>query len=114
MTTRELPKAEWRPYFDLVSRHLPTTEVELEVHGLDLGDQIEAEWLPFLGLVYDPAANVVEVAAEGLDHPISGVQSISIVEQGGALRELRIVDGSDNEQVVRLRRPLQLPAPARR
>jgi hypothetical protein len=35
------------------SKMLEPKQVEIEVAGLALGDQIEAEWLPLIGIVYD-------------------------------------------------------------
>jgi hypothetical protein len=37
---------------------------EIEVASLDLGDQIQAEWLPLIGITYDPNDDVVEVALD--------------------------------------------------
>src|SRR5262245_43115156 len=53
MTIHKLEKAEWRPFLDLVSKVLPAKEAEIEVASLKLGDQVQAEWLPLLGLAYD-------------------------------------------------------------
>ena len=38
--------------------------------SLDLGDQTQAEWLPLLGISYDPRDDVVDIALDGLDHMI--------------------------------------------
>jgi hypothetical protein len=40
------------------------------VASLDLGDQTQAEWLPLLGITYDPRDDVVDIALDGLDHMI--------------------------------------------
>ena len=40
---------------------------EIEIASLSICDQIEAEWLPLLGIVYDPKDDIIEVALEGLD-----------------------------------------------
>src|ERR1700716_2179183 len=42
------------PISGLVSKVLPAKQAEIEVASLKLGDQVEAEWLPLLGLAYDP------------------------------------------------------------
>ena len=65
MTVHKLEKAEWRPFLDLVSKVLPAKQAEIEVASLKLGDQVEAEWLPLLGLAYDPNNDIVEVALGG-------------------------------------------------
>jgi Family of unknown function (DUF5335) len=50
MAVRKIDKPERRAFFDWFSRDLLGARVELEVASLDLGDQIEAEWLPLLGI----------------------------------------------------------------
>ena len=111
MTTRKLERAEWREMFDKFSRTLGPKQAEMEVAGLALGDQVEAEWLPLLGIVYDPKDDVAEVALEGLDHLIHKPREIWIDEEGGALNSLEIVDADGTRQIVKLRDPLMLPAP---
>ena len=70
MTARKLEKTEWRPFLDGLSKLLGPKQAEIEVASLPLGDQVQAEWVPFLGIVYDPKDDIVEVALEGLDHMI--------------------------------------------
>jgi hypothetical protein len=53
-----------------MSEVLDGKRVEIEVDALAIGSQIEAEWLPVLGITYDPRDDIVEVALEGLDHMI--------------------------------------------
>jgi Family of unknown function (DUF5335) len=40
------------------------------VASLDLDHQTQAEWLPLLGISYDPRDDVVDIALDGLDHMI--------------------------------------------
>src|SRR6266481_6563974 len=78
MTIRKLERSEWRPFLDIVSKLLETKEAEIEVASLELGDQIEAEWLPLLGIAYDPKDDVLEIALDGVDHLIPGPQEIYV------------------------------------
>ena len=70
MTIRRLERPEWRPFFDVISKLLEAKVAEVEVASLDLGDQTQAEWLPLLGITYDPRDDVVDIALDGLDHMI--------------------------------------------
>ena len=54
--------------------------LEIEVTSLALGDQVEAEWLPLLGLVYDPKDDLVEVALDGIDHMIPSLRLLHCFE----------------------------------
>ena len=65
MTIRRLKRPEWSPFFDVVPKLLEAT-----------GDQTQAEWLPLLGITYEPRDNIVEIALDGVDHMISKPRGI--------------------------------------
>jgi hypothetical protein len=111
MTARKLEKNEWKPFFDTVSTVLGNKEAEIEVLSLDLGDQVEAEWLPLLGLSYDPKGDVLDVGLEGLDHLILKPREIYVEDGGVGLVSLAVVDAEGERQIVKLRDPLTLPSP---
>jgi hypothetical protein len=114
MTTRKLDKAKWGETFDRLSKMLGPKQVEIEVAGLALGDQIEAKWLPLIGIVYDPKDDIIEVALEELDHIVHKPREVFVAEEeAGALTALEIVDVEGIKQIVRLRDPLTLPPPPR-
>ena len=112
MSVRQLERDRWEEYFDRVSRLLRGMRVEVEVQGLDLGDQVEAEWLPLHGLVYDPRDDRIEVAMENVDHLIPHPEAVYVDEHGAELHSLEIVDRGGHRQIVRLRAPLALPEKA--
>jgi hypothetical protein len=109
MTARKLDKTEWRPFFDRVSKLLIGKHAEVKIASLSLGDQIEAEWLPLVGIAYDPKDDLVEVALEGMDHMIRKPREIYV--EGGpiGLDSVEIVDANGVKQIVQLRDPLMLP-----
>jgi uncharacterized protein DUF5335 len=112
MINRKLDKKEWNPLLDFLSKHLlQGQKAEIEVASLDLGVQIEAEWLPLIGLVYDPKDDIVEVALEGVDHIIRHPREIYFAEDAGRFISLDIVDDKGAHQIVKLRDPFMLPAP---
>jgi hypothetical protein len=112
MTVRKLENAEWHGYFDRVSKPLPGKRAELGVVSLALGDQIEAEWVPMLGIVYDPKDNMLEIALDGLDHLISEPREIYVDEGAGGLIRFEAIDGAGVRHIVQLREPLTLPPPS--
>jgi hypothetical protein len=111
MTIRKLEKPEWRPFLDIVSKLLEAKEAEIVVASLDLGDQVVAEWLPLLGISYDPKDDIVEVALDGVDHLIRGPREIYLENGAEALTSIEIVDANDAKQIVKLKDKLMLPAP---
>ena len=50
MTARKLDKRQWSTFLNGVTRMLEGKRAEVEVASLRLGDQVEAEWLPLLGI----------------------------------------------------------------
>jgi hypothetical protein len=112
MAPRKLDKAEWRPFFDRVSKLLIGKRAEIEVASLALGDQVEAEWLPLLGITYDPKDDVIDIALDGLGHLVPHPREVWVDLAVTGLGSIAIVDGEGARQIVQLRDPLMLPPPA--
>ena len=111
MAVRKIDKPEWRAFFDWLSQGLLGARAEIEVASLDLGDQIEAEWLPLLGITYDSKNDLLEIALEGLDHLIKHPKEVWADAGIGALLNFEVIDGEGVSQIIQLREPLMLPAP---
>jgi hypothetical protein len=110
MATVQLNKSEWQSYFDRLSKTLKDNRAEIEVNSLQLGSQIEAEWLPLYGITYDPKSDVVEVLLEGLDHLIHRPQTMFADYGADGLQNIAVIDADDTRQIVRLHDPLILPS----
>ena len=111
MTIRRLEKPEWRPFFDTMSKILEAKVAEVEVASLDLGDQTQAEWLPLIGITYDPRDDAVEIALDGHDHMIRKPREIYLDDGASGLTSLEIVDADGVRQILKLKDQLMLPAP---
>jgi hypothetical protein len=109
MAVRKLDKKEWQTYFDRISKGLEAEEAEIEVMSLTLGDQHEAEWLPLLGITYEPKGDMLGVAFEGLDHMIPKPREIWVDEQNRGIASVEIIDAAGIRQIVKLRDQLLLP-----
>lgn len=112
MAIAKIEKAVWRDYFDRVSKASEGKNVELEVEALEIGSQIELEWVPLMGLLYDPQGDVLAVMVEGLDHMIRRPQTVFVDMTGSALTSVEVIDADQVRHIIRLRDPLMLPAPA--
>jgi hypothetical protein len=108
---QKIDKSGWRAALDTLSKTLIGKQAEIEIAALSLGDQIAAEWVPIIGIAYDPKDDIVEVALEGLDHIISRPRELHFRQQGGLVSALEIVDGDGVRNIVKFREPLMLPAP---
>jgi hypothetical protein len=109
---KQLEKSQWRAYFDRMSKALVGKRAEIEVASLQLGDQIEAEWLPLLGISYDPKDDIIEIALEGVDHLIPKPREVYVEENGLELSSLEVIDAEGTHQIIVLKDPMMLPAPA--
>lgn len=112
MSVAKLERETWHPYFDAMSKLLVGKTAEIAVDSLKLGHQVEAEWLPLYGIVYDPKSDVFEVVLEGLDHMIHHPQEVYIDIDAAGLNSVEVVDDDDVHQIISLRSPMMLPQPA--
>jgi hypothetical protein len=111
MAAQEIDRSRWAPFFDALTKTLIGKQAEVEVDSLDLGQQIEAEWTPLIGIAYDQEDDLVEVALEDLDHLIRAPKRVFVDAIGGDLVSIEVVDGSGNAQILKLKDLLTLPPP---
>lgn len=108
MVTRKLEKREWSSFLNQISKGLDSTQAEIEVASLNLGGQIQADWVPLFGIVYDSKHDIVEVAVEGLDHIIHHPIELYIEEEEGKLSSLSVIDGDGVRHLISLRQAVTL------
>lgn len=117
MALRKIEKLEWRPFCDALTKTLTGKRVEIEVAGLAIGDQIQAEWLPLIGITYDAKDDLIEIALEGgdpretVDHMIHRPKEMYMDSGADGLISLAIIDDEGTRQIIKLRDPLMLPSP---
>ena len=111
MALEKLDSAQWQSFFDRVSKGLAGKEAEIEVEGLDIGDEIEAEWIPLTGISYDPKDNVLSIFSNDLEHMIHGPQEVWVDIGVDGLHSMEVVDKDGHKQIVVLRDELALPPP---
>ena len=109
MAFRALEKLEWKDYFDHLSKNLIGERAEVEITGLALGDRIEARWIPLIGITYEPKADVLEIAMQGLDHLIHRPRDIVVADSPEGLESMEINDSEGRKQIVKLMKPLRYP-----
>lgn len=112
MVTQKLDKNAWSAFCNRLSQSLVGKRVEVEVASLRLGDQIAAEWLPLLGIVYDHKDDMIEIALENLDHLIRDPSGLYVELDENGVSSLAVTDGEGTRHIVKLREPVLLPAAA--
>jgi hypothetical protein len=106
----QVPKSEWRAFFDRLSKALLGKWAEIEVASLELGDQILSEWIPLLGITYDGKDDLVDVALDRSNHLIRHPRDIVVENADGGVVSVAVIDKDGMRHVVRLKQPLMLPA----
>jgi hypothetical protein len=105
-----LSKAAWPRFLERLSRELVGKRAEIEIASLEIGDQIEADWLPLFGIAYDPKNDLIEIALEGVDHLIRNPVRLAVECDWPIVSSIEIVDREGAQQIIRLRDPLMLSA----
>ncbi len=114
MKTTTLEKSTWEEYLNHFSKALGACLTEVEVAGLDVGDQIEAEWIVLSGISYDPKDDIVVVDMvskddENFEHIIRKPVELVVQEDVDGVKSLTVVDADDHKQIIHLKKPLALP-----
>ena len=111
MAATEIDRSSWAPLMDSLTDSLIGKQAEIEVVSLDLGNQIEADWTPLIGVAYDRKNDLIEIALDELDHMVRSPRQLFVdYGVGGILAAIEIIDGDGNRQIVKLKDPLALPA----
>ena len=111
MTTIKIEKRNLKEYLEHLSGRIPTELVEIELAGLDVGDQIEAEWVSMTGIGFDPDEDVVSIELENgkLEHVVREPVEFWVEEEGAHVRAINIVSGDGLQHLIRLKEPKKLP-----
>src|SRR5437763_10032467 len=106
--TRQLPRAEWKDYFDRFTREFlkgdrPGTAT-VEVISPTLGDQFEVSSVRLLGLDYDPKGETFEVLLDEVDHLVFQPQEIWILEgETGFISTIEVVRSDGGKEILYVR-----------
>lgn len=104
MPYRTIEENDWSGYFQYVSRMIQGQNVEIEVIGMEFGDQIEEEWATLEGLSYDRKEDILYVHTPPLEHAIPGPFEVVVLEDEGlALRSISVKSANDRLHTFYLR-----------
>ena len=110
MTARSIDKAEWGSFCAGLSKALTGSEAEIDVASLELGDQIEKQWAPWLGITYDPRDDTIDIALEDVDHIVNRPTELLADMDDVNISALQITDAEGARHNVRLKGLLFMPA----
>jgi hypothetical protein len=113
MTLLRLEKEAWPDFCQGVTRELGGKRAEIEIASVTIGAQIEAQWLPLLGVTYDRGRETLEIVLDGHDHLVVEPQELYADYGPNGLESVGILDRHSDWQIMLLRDPLMLPSPTR-
>jgi hypothetical protein len=119
MVDQKVERDGWRAFFDIVSRALGGRSVEIEVVGLDVGDQLEGDAMALNGITYDHSDGSIDIyllkpnALAHMARRVGSPRDVYIQVDGTGLLRIVIVDHEGHEVLVHFRAPLLLPASTR-
>jgi hypothetical protein len=116
----EIPSAAWQQTLEELTKEHETDVATIEVVGADLGDQFEAEQIPFAYVEYDPHDDAASVGVGGLDgrypvmlrHVVEHPQGIWVhtSTDSGPSVTIEIRDDDETVTLISLRPRPELPA----
>jgi hypothetical protein len=109
MAGEKVERAEWRDFFYFMLRSVVVMLANIDVVSVAPDDPAESEWLPLLGITYDPGDDVLEITLEGVGRMIRSPQEVWVAAEAGELLSFQVVDSEGALQIVQLRAPLMLP-----
>ena len=104
-----VPKSEWSPFFNRLSKALLGKSAEIEVVSLDLRDQVIAEWIPMIGITYEEGNDLLDVSLDRANHLIHHPREVLAEEGSTGLTSISVIAEDGANQIVRLKEPLMLP-----
>jgi len=103
MKTVQIGSKDWQEKFNLVSKKLDNRNIGIEINGLDIGHQIEAQSVHLKGLSYDPRDNVIQVISDDFEHAIRSPKEVFFTSNGEnieSIESIEIIDDQDRKQIV--------------
>ena len=114
----EIPRGAWQATLEALTVQHEGDLTAIEVADLDLGDQFEAEQIPFSYIEYDPHDDAVSVGVGGLDgrypvmlrHVVEHPQNVFIHASAEGSVTVEVCSPDGTVTLITLQARLGLPA----
>jgi hypothetical protein len=105
-----LEKPQVKTFLDRISSSLEGVQAEVEIAGLDVGDQVEQHWTALTGVSYDVKSDTITISTASHTHNIRRPLDVYARWNAGPVEQLIFSDPDGRRYFVKFRRPLVLPA----
>jgi hypothetical protein len=106
--TKQITPDRMQAYFDGFSKRFlrhDSATADVEVLGMDIGDQVSDEGVRLIGITYEPRTRELDVEVEGGDlRSFKPKEVWAVEEDDGFIRALEIVRDDDTKEIVQVRR----------
>jgi len=103
-TTREVPREEWKAFFDELGRSEPVPRVAVEVDGEDVGAQFESESATLAAISYDDKDDVLVVGfgdgGEQAEHLVYNPRRVYALDRDGEPSAIEVEDAEGTKTVI--------------
>ncbi len=106
--TRELPKNEWRRFFDAISSGLPGKAVDITLITPQERVHQSCVW-QLHGVTYDPHDDALIISCRQQEHVIASPLEIRIDRDAFRINSIEVIKGPGDLELVRFVEPLLLP-----
>ncbi len=104
MALEKIAKEDLKHFFDNLSRVLPAETVEVEVVGLDVGDQVAADGIMLDGISYDDSNDEVIVDLSNVaEHSIAGPQEVWVDQDDDGLKSIEISCKEGHRHIIKFK-----------
>jgi hypothetical protein len=111
MPLRRPEKFEWRAYCHPLSKDLANIRPEPVTARLVVNDNVVAEWVPLLGITYEPKKDLFEIMLQDLEHWIHRPQTLYVDEGPKGVAALEIIDAAGLRHSLALSHPVKVTSP---
>ena len=103
-------KEEFKQYLDDFNKILPVGEVELEVAGLNIGDELSTEWVVLNSINYDPKSDEIVVdLSDGYQHTILNPVELVVEEDDQGIHSFTVKCTHGHLHIIKFKKVLALP-----
>lgn len=106
---REVPRENWRRFFDEVSEKLQGKGADITLSDGD-GPQHQSRLWQLFGVTYDPNDDALIVSCRQQEHVISSPQTVSVEGYGREVTVVEVKTQDGGRETVRFMDPLLLSA----
>lgn len=103
MAGYKIDKAEWADFFSSLCRCVNGMLVGVETHSVGSRGGVRSEWLPLVGISYNPEDNILEITLQGLHHTIENLREVWVDAEAGEFLGFEVISSEGGRQMVHLR-----------